>query len=103
MVVFLWWCFCGGVFVVVFLWWCCCGGVFVVVFLWWCFCGGVFVVVSLWWCFCGGVFVVVFLWWSSENFSAEVAPKHFFQHKTPNSLKEMSCTKQARNNTVLRL
>ena len=51
--VFLWWCFCGGV--VVFLWWCFCGGV--VVFLWWC--GGVFVVV--WWCFCGGV--VVFLWW----------------------------------------
>ena len=39
MVVFLWWCFCGGVFVVVFLW---CGGVLVVVFLWWCFCGGVF-------------------------------------------------------------
>ena len=35
-VVFLWW--CGGVFVAV--WWC--GGVFVVVFLWWCFCGGVF-------------------------------------------------------------
>ena len=41
MVVFLCWCFCGGVF---------CGGVF----LWWCFL----------WCFCGGVFcggVVVFL------------------------------------------
>ena len=37
----------------VFLWWCFCGGVFVVVFLWWCFCGGVL------WCFCG-VFVVVF-------------------------------------------
>ena len=35
---------------VVFLWWCLCGGVFVVVFVWWCFCGGVFVVV-----FCGGV------------------------------------------------
>ena len=32
-----------------------------VVFLWWCFCGGVLVVVFLW-CFCGGVFVVVFLW-----------------------------------------
>ena len=85
MVVFLWWCFwggvfgvvscggvfvvvflslclCGGVFVVVFLRWCFCAGVFVVVFLWWCFCGGVFVVVFLWWCFCGGVFVVVFLW-----------------------------------------
>ena len=30
-VVFLWWCFCGGDFVVVFLWWC---------FLWLCFCGG---------------------------------------------------------------
>ena len=34
------------------------------VFLWWCFLGGVcgvmfFVVV--WWCFCGGG--VVFLWW----------------------------------------
>ena len=32
MVVFLWWCLCGGVFVVVFLWWCLCGGVCVVVF-----------------------------------------------------------------------
>ena len=42
-----------------FLWWCFCGGVFVVVFLWWCFCGGVFVVV--WWCFCVGV--MVFLCW----------------------------------------
>ena len=42
----LWWCFCGGVFVVVFLK-CLCGGVFVVVvFLWWC--GGVFVVVFVW-------------------------------------------------------
>ena len=54
----VWWCFCGGVFVVV--WWCFCDGVFVVVFvvfLWWC--GAVFVVVFL--CFCGGVFV--FLWW----------------------------------------
>ena len=54
------------VVVVVFLWWCLCGGVFVVVevvFLWWCLCGGVFVmvVVFLWWCFCGDVFVVVFL------------------------------------------
>ena len=29
--VFLWWCFSGGVV----------GGVLVVVFLWWCFCGGV--------------------------------------------------------------
>ena len=54
-VLFLWWCFSGGVFVVVFLW--CCGGV--VVFLWWCFCGGVFLVVFLWWCF--GVFVVLLL------------------------------------------
>ena len=44
----VWW--CGGVFVVVFLWWCFCGGVF---------CGGVFVVL-VWWCFCGGVFVAVF-------------------------------------------
>ena len=49
MVVFLWWCFCDGVFVVVCFW----GGV-----LWWCFCGGVLVVVFVWWCFCGGVFVV---------------------------------------------
>ena len=64
--VFLWWCLCGGVFVVV--WRCfCCGvfafcGVFVVVavFLWWC--GGVF---AFLWCFCGGVFVVVFLWHAS--------------------------------------
>ena len=32
MVVFVWWCFCGGVCVVVFAW---------VVFVWWCFCGGV--------------------------------------------------------------
>ena len=31
------------------------------VFVWWCFCGGVFAVTFL--CFCGGVFVVVFLWW----------------------------------------
>ena len=29
-----------------------------VVFLWWCFSGGV-VVFFLWWCFCGGVLVVV--------------------------------------------
>ena len=37
----------------------CGGGVFVVVFLWRCFCGGVFEV-FVWWCFCGGgVFVVV--------------------------------------------
>jgi len=46
--VFLWWCLCGGVSVVV-VWWCFCGGVFV--FLWWC--GGVFC--------CGEVFVVVWL------------------------------------------
>ena len=46
MVVFLWWCFCGGVLVVVFLCWC--GGVFV-------FCGVVFVVVFLWCCkMCAG-------------------------------------------------
>ena len=51
MVVFLWWCLCGGVLVVVFVWWCFCGGDFVVVFLWWCSCGGVFR---------GGVLVVVF-------------------------------------------
>ena len=48
--------FCGGG-VVVFLWWCFRGGVFVVVLLWWCFCRGVFVVVFSWWCFCGGVVV----------------------------------------------
>ena len=48
---------------VVFVWWCLCGGVCVVVILWWCFCGGVFVVVFAWWCLCGGVCVVVFLWW----------------------------------------
>ena len=55
MVVFFWWCFCGGE--VVFLWcpvvwWCFCGGVCVVVFLFWC--GGIFVVVFLRLCFCGG-------------------------------------------------
>ena len=55
LVVFLWWCFCDGVFV--FFWWCFCGGV--VVFLRWC--GEVFVVVFLWGCFCGGVLAVVFL------------------------------------------
>ena len=54
MVVFLCW-LCGGVFCDgVF-----CDGVFVVVFLWWCFSGGVCVVcggvlVVFWWCFCGG-------------------------------------------------
>ena len=82
MVVFLWWCFCGGDFVVVFAWWCLRGGDFVVVFLlvvfawwsfcgvfvWWCFCGGDFgggvcVVVFAWWCLRGGDFVVVFAWW----------------------------------------
>ena len=81
--VVVWFCFCGGVFVVLLVWWCFCGvflwwcggvwwwssGVLVVVF--WCFCGGV---VCLWWRFCGGVLVVfvggvllflvvVFLWW----------------------------------------
>ena len=59
-VVFLWWCFCSGVLVVVFVWWCFCVGV--VVFLCWCFCAGVFVVVFLCWCFCGGVCVGVFVW-----------------------------------------
>ena len=34
MAVFVWWCFCGGVFAVTFL-------CFVVVFLWLCSCGGV--------------------------------------------------------------
>ena len=42
--VFLWWCFSGGVVSS-------CGGVFVVV---WCSTG-----VVLEWCFCGGVFLVV--------------------------------------------
>ena len=70
--VFLWWCFCGGDFVVVFLWWCFCGGVFVVVFLWWCFCGGIFVAMFLWWCFCGGV--VVFLWWCFCGLAPEHLP-----------------------------
>ena len=58
--VFLWWCFSGGVVV----WWCFCGdrwcgGVLVVVFVWWCFCFGVVVFLCL--CFCGrggGVFEV---------------------------------------------
>jgi len=40
--------------VVVFLWWCSCGGVFVVV---WCSTG-----VVLEWCFCGPVLGVVVLW-----------------------------------------
>ena len=62
------WCFCGGVFLVVWcsigevLEWCFCADVFLVV--WWCFWGGV--VKFLWWCscvFCGGIFVFVFLWW----------------------------------------
>ena len=44
--VFLWWCFSGGVFVVMFLWF-----FFVLV---WCSTG-----VVLEWCFCGGVFLVV--------------------------------------------
>ena len=55
MVVFLWWCSCGGVFVVVLL----CTAVFVV-FLCWCLCGGVFVggvFVVVWLCVCGGVVV----------------------------------------------
>ena len=59
--VFLWW-WCGGVFCgdgVVFVWWCFCGGVVVffvvvvwVVVLWLCF---------WWWCFCGGVVVLFFV------------------------------------------
>ena len=50
----VWW--CGGVFVVTGG----CGGVCVVVFLWWCFCGGggVFEVFL---CFCDGVFVCFFV------------------------------------------
>ena len=79
LVAFLWWC-CGCVFVVVFLRWCFCGGVlvvlFVVVFLWRCFCGGAwcfgvvwcvvvfvrlcFVMAFLWWCF--GVYVLPTVW-----------------------------------------
>ena len=50
-VVFVWWCFCGGVLCGVF-----CGGVLVVVFLWWCF---------LRWCFCGGVPKVLLKSWLS--------------------------------------
>ena len=65
----VWLYLCGGVFVVVFLWWCfcggVCGGVLVVVFLWWCF-----VVVFLWWCFCGGVFVAVFFLCQGSTFVA---------------------------------
>ena len=37
-----------------------------VVFLWWCFCGDVFV--FLWWCFCGCVLVVVFVLCSTESY-----------------------------------
>ena len=67
--VFLWW--GGGVFVVVFLWWCFCGGV-----LWLCFCAGVFVVVFLW-CFCGGVIVHATLvykniWCKSSPYTAHI-------------------------------
>ena len=42
------------------------------VFFWWCFCGGVFVVGFLWWCgvvlekYWSGAFVVVFFWWCGE-------------------------------------
>ena len=63
MVVFLWWFFCGGVFVVVFLWWCFCGGVHVVVIQFG-------VVVFLWWC--GGVFVVVFVRVISEKLHEKI-------------------------------
>ena len=46
----------------VFLWWCLCGGVFVLV--WWCFCACVFVVVVVVVVFlrCFFVFVMVFLY-----------------------------------------
>ena len=37
-----------------------------VVFLWWCFCGDVFV--FLWWCFSGCVLVVVFVLCSTESY-----------------------------------
>jgi len=43
----------------------------VVVWLWWCGCGGVAVVVWLWWCGCGGVAVVVWLWWCGIRMLAE--------------------------------
>ena len=76
---FLWWCSCGGVFVVVFF---CggvgfCGGVVCVFVVVWCFCGGgvVFcggVVVFLWWC---GVFVVLFLWWCGGEDRHQRLPK----------------------------
>ena len=94
----LWWCFCGGVLVVVFVWWCFCGGVFVVVFLWWCFCRGVSVVVFLCRCFCGvvavvwwrwcssgGVFVVVFLWWCTKYCSSTTEYYSVLQSTTPYS------------------
>ena len=88
-VVFLWWCVCGGVLVLIFFCWCSRAGLFVVVFLWWCgrvcvmvflcrcfcggvvmflcWCGGVFVVVFLWWCSCGGVCVVVLVWQTTRR------------------------------------
>ena len=80
MVVFLWWCFCGGVCVLVFLWWCFCGGVLVAVFSW-CGCGGVLVVVFLWRCFCGGV--VVFLWWCTKYYSSTTKYYSALQSTTP--------------------
>ena len=74
------WCFCvSGVFVVffvvVFLWWCFCGGVSVALFLWWCFCGAVLAAVFLrwWWCGCGGVFVFVW-WWKKGNATPSLVP-----------------------------
>ena len=100
MVVFLWWCSCGDVFVVMFLWWCCCGGVFVL--LWWCFCGGVFVVVFLWWCLCGGVFVVVFLWCFCGGhlkiFRLRLPQNIFFNTKPQIHLKK--CLAQSRRETT---
>ena len=56
---------------VVFLWWCSCGGrLVVVVFLGRRFCGRFFAVVFLWWCFCGVFVVVVFVcfFWSGVDF-----------------------------------
>ena len=80
----LWWCFCGGVLVVVFVWWCFCGGVFVVVFLCWCFSG---VVAVVWWRWCssGGVFVVVFLWWCTKYCSSTTEYYSVLQSTTPYS------------------
>ena len=69
--VFLWWCFSGGVVVWWCFggdrWWCSCGGICVVVFrfgvvvfLWLCFCGGGGGVFEVCLCFCDGVVVCFF-------------------------------------------